>query len=86
MKRAIVLRGVEKRVRMIVSLKAPGEQMEDAVIKSAANRSGKGSVGAESVGVDVSGAEHRFGKGPQPADRNRDARTEQQIIHVQCSR
>src|SRR5438445_534911 len=55
----IVLRGVEKRSADEVSLEAPGEQMEDFVIQTAANCSDKGCVGAESVGVDVSGGQSR---------------------------
>src|SRR6476660_5853872 len=56
--------------------------MEDSVIKPAANCSRKGCVRAESVGVDVSGAEHRFGKRAHRPDRNRYTWTEEQIIHM----
>src|SRR5436305_618586 len=56
--------------------------MEDPVVKAAANCSGKGCVGAESVGVDVSGAKHRFGKRAHWPDRNGHTRTEKQIIDV----
>src|SRR5690348_15391886 len=78
----IVLRSVEKVGVNVVSLQAPSEQVEKAVVDAAANSGGDRCIGSEAVRIDVGEPDESFSKGSDLAHGNTQSRSDQEIIKM----
>lgn len=78
----VILCGVEEVGVNVISLEAPSQKMEEAVVDAAANAGGNRGVRSETVRVDVCEPDKGFRKGTDLADGNPQSRSDQEIIQM----
>src|SRR5579864_75840 len=78
----IVLRSAEEVSVDVISLQAPSEKVEEAIVDAAANSGGDRCIGSETVRVDVCEPDESFRKWTNLADGNTQSRPDQEIIEM----
>ena len=66
----------------VVSLESPGDQANEAVVETSAERGGERSVRAGGIGIHVAGAKQRFAEWTKASNRYGDTRTKQNVPHI----